>query len=389
VTQDDNRPHRHLTMATQASDGVLTMQDGSTSNEQQSASAEDAILLGSIQNCVDSCLCQGNPILSSIFCSEDTTSLLTVLPDDHRVHSSHFPAEVDEGAPATVGDSQETTSDKAPPVVRKSMRTIELDVRPSAMLMETSDAVEVSDRVWSKNQENSYGVGRVTAILPSVSPLLPFSDYKGSETKHKKQRTVRLLRIVFLFFVFLGLIVGLSRHAKSSRQEKRDVVAQVTRDDDVAPTGTPPPVTQSTDAPTTITDAPLVVVSSPSAAPLEASCTEDVLLATPSCFLHRGDTIVLNVTACDPQPNDWVGIYLDGVSEENLDSDYIDWQYVCSEEMPCTEGTYHRSLFFEKMDTIETYRAFLIRDNETNVGTIIPRIVESNAFSVARECGNV
>jgi hypothetical protein len=381
VSQDDNRPYRHLTMATQATDGVLTVQNRSDDNEQQTASAEDV---------VNSFLCQDNPILSSLFCSEDPTSLLKVLPDDHLVHSSISPAEVDEGAPATVGDSQETTSEKAVPVVRKSMRPIELDVRPSAMLMETTDAVEVSDRVWSKNQENSYGVGRVTAILPSVSPLLPFSDYMGSETKHKKQSTVRLLRIVFLFFVFLGLIVGLSRHAKSSRQEERDVVAQVTRgEDDVAPTGAPHPVAASTDAPTTITDAPLVVVSSPSVAPLEASCTEDVLVATPSCFLHRGDTIVLNVTVCDPQPKDWVGIYLDGVSEENLDSDYIDWQYVCNEEMPCIEGTYHRSLSFEKMDTIETYRAFLIRDNETAVGTVVPRIVQSNAFSVARECGNV
>jgi hypothetical protein len=398
VTQEENRPDLNLTMATQATDGVLTVQSGSDGNEQHTASTEDAIFRVSTRNSVDFFLCQGNPILASLFCSEDTTSLLKVLPDDHLV-SSNSPAVVDEGAQATIGDVQGTNSEKAVPVVRKSMRAIELDVRPSAMLMETPDAVEVSDRVWSKNQEIPIGVGRVTAILPAaVSPLLPFSDYRGSEAKNKRQQTtVRLCRFVFLFFALLGVIARLSIHVKSSRQEKRGIAAQATRDD-TSQSGAPQqPETPSTDVPTTITRddrvplptpvAPLV--SSPSVAPFEASCREDVLTATTSCFLHRADTIVLNVTACDPQPNDWVGIYLDGVSQENLDSDYIDWRYVCNDEMPCTDGTYHRAIYFDKMDTIETYRAFLIRGNESTVSTIVPRIVQSNAFSVARECGNV
>lgn len=103
--------------------------------------------------------------------------------------------------------------------------------------------------------------------------------------------------------------------------------------------------------------------------------------------------IVVNFNNCDPQPQDWIGIYVDGTTvafsenKERVSDDYIDWAFTYGEQ-ECVDSpsTYSFAFAANYKNYLRgfTLRAYLIRN--TPNGPPFEVVAKSDSFVPTQVC---
>jgi hypothetical protein len=143
--------------------------------------------------------------------------------------------------------------------------------------------------------------------------------------------------------------------------------------------GTPGPTMAPSDLPTASP-----TTSEPTSSPITSQPTPciDQISVDQSCYVQGQDVVTIDFSQCNPQTDDWIGIYLDTPNFEALGDNYVAWSWACGSQ-PCL--TERNTFTFNSDDFARTsFRAYLLRD--TPNGAPYGRIVTSDVFTVAQNC---
>ena len=127
----------------------------------------------------------------------------------------------------------------------------------------------------------------------------------------------------------------------------------------------------------------------PSKIPTTSECT-DLVVSRDTCHDRREDAIIIGISICDPQPDDWVAIYRDGEDMSALSRNWVAWQYLCTlerfESGACEEGVPYTATLTIPEGVLgrNSYRAYLVRDSLT--GAPYEAFAQSEVFEVSRTC---
>ena len=150
-------------------------------------------------------------------------------------------------------------------------------------------------------------------------------------------------------------------------------------------TETPVPTMAPTDLPTSSPTTLEPTASSPTSSPSSqrTPCTNQIYVDQ-SCYVQGQGVVTINFSQCDPQVDDWIGIYVDGANPQALGENYVNWSWACGSRI-CF-GTAERNIFtFNSADFArQSFRAFLIRDSAN--GAPYESIIMSDVFTVAQTC---
>jgi hypothetical protein len=168
-----------------------------------------------------------------------------------------------------------------------------------------------------------------------------------------------------------------------------DCTVDVTEATTGAPTPTPEePTVEATGSPTDTpptTDGPTSAPTSP------RSCSADAIEVESNCY-EEGEEITVNFSNCDPQFDDWVGVYPDWVDQDNLGAALL-WSWSCGDQF-CTGPTEFGSVTFDEsfvsgqgspnwpLDQ-DSYRVFLIRRTP---GGPYSAYAETQRFRIRNNC---
>jgi hypothetical protein len=126
---------------------------------------------------------------------------------------------------------------------------------------------------------------------------------------------------------------------------------------------TPSPVVQPTAKPVILTSSPTQLPfkdtrnPTPAPTPCQSSLTVDK-----SCYVEDQDVIVIEFLNCDPQDDDWVGIWLASEDPENLSDRFYTWAWSCGTQS-CLGAPSTMRMAFEAYGLgFDSFRAFLVHE---------------------------
>jgi hypothetical protein len=122
--------------------------------------------------------------------------------------------------------------------------------------------------------------------------------------------------------------------------------------------------------------------SSPSSQP--TPCMNQISVDQ-SCYVQGQAVVTIDFSQCNPQTNDWIGIYVDGANPQALGDNYVNWSWACGSQ-GCSGTAKGNTFTFNSADFARrSFRAYLIRDSQ-NGDAPYGSIVTSDVFRVARNC---
>jgi hypothetical protein len=149
-------------------------------------------------------------------------------------------------------------------------------------------------------------------------------------------------------------------------------------------TGTPVPTVSPSDLPTAPPTTPEPTASPSSSPSSQPTPCMNQLSVDQSCYVQGQAVVTLDFSQCNPQTDDWIGIYVDGANPQALGDNYVDWSWACGSQ-GCF-GTAERNIFrFNSANfALQNFRAYLVRDSPN--GAPYGSIATSDVFTVARNC---
>lgn len=140
-------------------------------------------------------------------------------------------------------------------------------------------------------------------------------------------------------------------------------------------------------------------VSAPATAtaPAEQVATEEcisIISVVQDCFFRTENVIVVNFENCNPEDEDWIGVYPDGTIFEDgssttewISNDFIDWAFTCGDTR-CSDSPSTYSFAFSTNDNsaydLLSLRVYLIRN--TIDGLPFEVIAKSESFAPTKLC---
>jgi hypothetical protein len=132
----------------------------------------------------------------------------------------------------------------------------------------------------------------------------------------------------------------------------------------------------------------------PTKAPLTAAPTEDPLVCRDkvttekSCF-RPGEYIPVNFVNCDPQRDDWIGLYDSGIDDDEIDGDYERWYWICGSQS-CQSEVQDGALFLDDGSYGDsswpldegTYKVHILRNGQAPYESI----GKSEVITVSNSC---
>ena len=143
----------------------------------------------------------------------------------------------------------------------------------------------------------------------------------------------------------------------------------------------PPPVGVSV-APVPGTAAPSAV---PQPSPSDSPTCRNAIAVNEECVLGWRDDINVDFGNCDPQDDDWIGIWPDDENPDNLSENYVDWVWSCGTQSCLGAPNSNRVVFEKNRLPLGIFRAFLI--HEPRHGAPYYSHVMSQSFAVTNYCG--
>jgi hypothetical protein len=123
------------------------------------------------------------------------------------------------------------------------------------------------------------------------------------------------------------------------------------------------------------------VVSNPTRGPTPCQSS---LTVDKSCYVESQDVIVVEFINCDPQDDDWVGIWLASEDPENLSGNFYTWAWSCGTQS-CLGAPKTMRIAFEAQGLgFESFRSFLVHETPDNDPYFSHAM--SEPFTVTSDC---
>ena len=158
-------------------------------------------------------------------------------------------------------------------------------------------------------------------------------------------------------------------------------------DETTTPTRNPEasPVAEVTEMPVFITSRPTRLPTQETRTPTdEPSTCESILVVDNFCYVDDEDNILVDFINCDPQDDDWVGIWLASEDPDNLSGNSYAWAWSCGSQNCDGAPTTNRIAFETSRLGFETFRAFLVNETPQNQSYVSHAM--SEPFTVQRNC---
>lgn len=268
----------------------------------------------------------------------------------------------------------------------------------SSRKTETLPPVTVTPSDSANVPTSSIEVQAVVLDEPSNSPL------KDSAVASRRRRSLYIVSVsclacVLLLVLALGFTLrSLPETTNSSGVESSSSFAQApaesssTSDETTMATTVSPPVIPTTTTPIPTTPAvelPETTTTAASTTSMEPPNEEepscfDVIASDESCYLFQSDINII-FENCDPQPNDWIGIWpiADATDLQNLPEPAL-WLWTCGSQ-DCAGEVFVDTLPFGSGLAVGTYVAHLVR-LESEVAPYSSSYAISSAFGVSLAC---
>lgn len=132
------------------------------------------------------------------------------------------------------------------------------------------------------------------------------------------------------------------------------------------PAAGPVETTKPTRAPVARPTAKPVVIttSSPTRSPAQVSSPcQSSLTVDKACYVESQDLIIVDFINCDPQDDDWVGIWLASEDPEDLSESFYTWAWSCGTQSCLGAPTTMRMAFKANGLGFNNFRAFLVHES--------------------------
>jgi hypothetical protein len=121
----------------------------------------------------------------------------------------------------------------------------------------------------------------------------------------------------------------------------------------------------------------------PTPAP-DPACFADIV--TDATCYENGGNIVLSFDNCNPQPDDWIGIYAAGTNVLfEVISASLTWVYSCGDQL-CRGSVESGQATLYNVEGEGEFQVYLIQRSNANGGQYVA-IAESEAFQISVSCG--
>jgi hypothetical protein len=97
------------------------------------------------------------------------------------------------------------------------------------------------------------------------------------------------------------------------------------------------------------------------------------------CY-NEPDIIVIELENCNPQEDDWVGIWLNDQDPDDLGSDFITWAWTCGTQLCFGSPGSNRFGFEARGLGFDRFRAYLVRDGNSQAP--YQSLAQSESFSI-------
>lgn len=114
------------------------------------------------------------------------------------------------------------------------------------------------------------------------------------------------------------------------------------------------------------------------------ACQSTVVLSK-DCYIGWAEDVIANFTNCDPQEDDWMGIWAVGENPDYLSEDYFDRKWSCGNQT-CLGAPKTNQVVFQKGQLqLGRYQIFLVNEIPDK-GPYLSE-AESAVFEIANVCG--
>lgn len=173
--------------------------------------------------------------------------------------------------------------------------------------------------------------------------------------------------------------IGVPQTAQPTKQPTRQIPTASPTEQRPAPT--PRPTDQSVQASPQTTQRPSTAPVSSNDAPMQCRSS---LTVDKNCYVEESDEIVIELVNCDPQNDDWVGIWLNSEDPENLSDNFLTWAWSCGSRSCLGAPSTMRMAFEAKGLGSRRLRAFLVHEQPKDAPYSSQTM--SEAFAVTDRC---